>query len=493
MAAITSFPAQPVRQKPQFGPVGLQELLGGSKEGYAWTHGIHLYSELRPVEGLQVAETEDAAQRFLQAIEDYTHAGIQAAALFEADLLEVQGTVLHFHLEGNLDQVAFKRAMAFSHIFTKVLYEELADEMDDEWNGFAICMDHGPAIIVRHGHTSSSSAISLSEAANRPAKRLLYGRTEAGHAEYPERWHGKESGAWLAVNLRDRDKAPFLREVENADLEARFRQTVREYQRQRRANPAIMAGIPVVKANAMVDAGGYNADRPLRVKAFCMRADLDGFSRQVKAAFQQGQEAVEAVAQGFIRIMQFGDFFERRHPGSIRLPWAGDCATFIFPVNADLNSFRGKNWIEVVEQWQSFASATAEGKQNRWGKVFSDVSWAIGMTYEGDGNCLVAPIHTLERKFLIAAGAPLGVALNAQNSGKGDDTVIHSSDHRALYAPVRKLFQKVEGTEFWRGHRLSMDKVVQAMVEAGTSENVQTYAEKLASVAFLPQPQPHCR
>ena len=153
----------PVGQKPQFGARRLHELLGSGQEGYAWTRGIHLYSELRPVEGLHVAESEEAAQRFLQVVEDYTHAGIQAAVLFEIELLEVQGTVLHFHLESDLNRDAFKKAMSFSYIFTKVLYEELADEMGDEWNGFAICMDHGPAIIVRHGHTSNSSAISPAE------------------------------------------------------------------------------------------------------------------------------------------------------------------------------------------------------------------------------------------------------------------------------------------------------------------------------------------
>lgn len=489
MKMITATPT-PAVPRPKFGPRHLRDLLKLGQEGYSWTQGIHVYSELRPVERFKVAETEAASQRFLQVVEDYTHAGIQAAVLFDITLLEVQGTVLHFHLEGALDRDAFKRAMSFSYVFSKVLYEGLAEDMRAEWNGFAICMDHGPAIIVRHGQASNSSAISLSDAANRPAKRLFYGRTESGHVEYPEVWHGQKSEGWAAINLRDRNSAPMLRDYENAEIEARLRQILQEYRQKRKG--AIIAGIPIVQVNDMVDQGGYTADHPLRVQAFCMRADLDGFSKKVKAAFQQGEEAVEAVAVGFVRIMQFGDFFEKQHLGAIRLPWAGDCATFLFPPDTNLSAFRGKNWIEIVEQWQTFASGTDEGRKQRWSKVFADVSWAIGMTYADNGHCLVAPIQALERKFLIGAGAPLTIAQDAQNTGKGEETVILSSDHQALYNPVRKLFQKIEGTDFWCGRKITMDKAAQAIVEAGKTENVQTFADKAATLTY-PQPRPYCR
>jgi len=467
----------------------LQRLLKGTTEGYAWTKGVHLYSELRPADGLQVAESEETAQRFLRIIEDYVRAGVQAALIFEIELLEVQGTVLHFHLEGAITRETAKKALSFSHIFTKVLYETLAEEMGSEWNGFAICMDHGPAIIVRHGQASNSSAISLGEAANKPAKRLLYGKTEAGHAEYPESWTGKSSDHYVAINLRDREKAPLLHEYENAALETKFREILNEYRLQR-TQGSIAAKVPLIRAADRVD--GFSTDHPLRIQAFCMRADLDGFAKQVKAAFSQGAEAVEAIAIGFIKIMQFGEFFEKQHPGSVRLPWAGDCATFLFPAEIDLESLRGQKWIAIVEQWQTFASATDEGKQNRWSGVFKDVNWSVGMTFAEHGTCLIAPILAVERRFLIGAGAPLTFALDAQNIGRADDTVIHSSDHQSLYAPIRKLFNKVDGTEFWLGHNITMEKAAQAVIDAGKSANVQTYADKIATVA-VPLPRPHCK
>ena len=120
------------------------------------------------------------------------------------------------------------------------------------------------------------------------------------------------------------------------------------------------------------------------------------------------------------------------------------------------------------------------------------LAWAIGMTYAETGNCLVAPIFAGGRRFLIGAGAPLAVSLDAQNLGKGGDVVVHSGDHQALYPAVRKLFDKVERSEFWRARNITMDKVTKAVVDAGKSENAGTYADKLATVT-VPPAKPYLR
>lgn len=135
-----------LQQKPTFGKYSLGELLRQKASGYAWARGIHLYSELRPVEGLEVAGSDEAAQKYLSVIEEYAHAGITAANLFGLVLLELQGNVLHFHLDGEDLEEAASAALRFSHVFTKVLYETLAEDLDDQWRGFAICMDHGDSV-----------------------------------------------------------------------------------------------------------------------------------------------------------------------------------------------------------------------------------------------------------------------------------------------------------------------------------------------------------
>jgi hypothetical protein len=486
-----------VSPKPIFGKYSLTEILNRKAEGYAWAKGIHLYSELRPVEGLQVAETDEAAQKYLRVIEEYTHAGLVAANLFGLELLELQGNVLHFHKEGGLTKTTALEALQFSYVFTKVLYETLANDLDDQWHGFAICMDHGDSVIVRHGQSSNSSAVSLGPAANSPAKRLLYGKTPAGHAEFPGSWVPQLLGGtcrepWFALNLRDRERLPSLSQFENAQLEGQLRRIILE-NRTIRARETRTTPFSLVQANDLIDRGNFSTDRPLRMRAFCMRADLDGFSPTVKAAFLQGEEAVEAVAKGFLKILQFGDYFEKKHYGSVRLPWAGDCASFLIPPSMDIQAFRGKDWIAFVEEWQSFAADTPDGRKQQWGSTFKNVAWSIGMAYADNGSCLVAPVEALSRKFLIGAGAPLAIAHDAQNRGKGGETLIHISDYQAAYPIVRKLFNKVEDSEFWMGKDITLKKVREAAIDAGKSENASKieFVTK-ASTLTVPPPRPYC-
>jgi len=487
-----------LQKRPVFGKYALVELLRQKGDGYAWAKGVHLYSELRPVENLEIAQSDEAARKYLRVIEEYTHAGIAAASLFGLELLELQGNVLHFHKDGENVEEAALAALQFSHIFTKVLYETLAEDLGDDWRGFAICMDHGDSVIVRRGNASNSSAISLGPSANRPAKRLLYGKTPAGHAEIPGSWAASLigtpcHGAWFAINLRDRDGLSVLSSLENAGLESQLRVILNNY----RINRALMANrsqpLVLVNASDLVDQGNFSTDQPLRMRAFCMRVDLDGFSSIVERAFARGDDAVEAIAKGFIKILEFGDYFEKRHYGVVRLPWAGDCVAFLIPPTADLRSFRGKEWIAFVEEWQAFGANTPDGQKHHWSAIFNNVSWAVGITYADDGCCLVAPVSALSRKFLIGAGAPLAVANDAEHLGKGDETIIHSTDQQACFPIVRGLFSKMACTEFWQTKKITLKKVRDAALEAGKSEN----ASKIEIVAkaktiTVPPPMPYC-
>ena len=486
------------QSKPVFGRYPIGQLIQHKGDGYSWANGVHLYSELRPTENLEIAQSDDAARKYLRVIEEYTHAGIAAANLFGLELLELQGNVLHFHRSGDNVEEAAAAALQFSYVFTKVLYETLADDLGSDWRGFAICMDHGESVVVRRGTASNSSSVSLGPSANRPAKRLLYGKTAAGHVEIPGRWAAKLVGvpcygSWYAVNLRDRETLPILTDTKSAVLESQFRTILNNY-RTNRALIASQAGpLTVVNANELVDKGNFSTDRPLRMNAFCMRVDLDGFTSIVEQAFTRGEDAVEAIAKGFIRLLEFGDYFEKRRYGTVRLPWAGDCVSFLLPSPSDLHAFRGKDWVHIVEEWHSFGADTPDGKKQLWASIFKNVSWAVGFTFAGDGSCLVAPVSALSRKFLIGAGAPLSIAQDAQNLGKGGETVIHLTDHKECYPVVRGLFSKIEGTEYWQAKNLTMKKIRNAAIEAGKSENASKVeiVEKAKTIA-VPPPRPYC-
>ena len=296
------------QSKPVFGRYSIGELLQHKGDGYSWARGVHLYSELRPTENLEVAQTDEAARKYLRVIEEYTHAGIAAANLLGLDLLELQGNVLHFHKSGENVEETAAAALEFSYVFTKVLYETLAEDLGSDWRGFAICMDYGDSVVVRRGTTSNSSAVTLGPSANRPAKRLLYGKTPAGHAEVPGKWAAKLVGvpcfgSWYAVNLRDREKPPILTNTKGAELEAQFRSILNNY----RLNRALIANqaqpLTVVNASELIDKGNFSTERPLRMNAFCMRVDLDGFTSIVEQAFTRGGGAVEGIATGFIKLI----------------------------------------------------------------------------------------------------------------------------------------------------------------------------------------------
>lgn len=497
MNSIVQIPGvKPVSHQPVFGKYPLSQILRAKSDGYAWTKGIHLYSELRPLESLQLADG-GLAQKYLKVIEDYAHAGLQAAKLFGLELLELQNNVLHFHKEGpDLENTAFD-ALRFSYIFTKVLYETLAEDLGDHWYGFAICMDHGESIIVRRGQSSNSSAISLGPSANTPAKRLLYGKTEAGHVEFPGSWTEellghKYHGPWYALNLRDRSTLPVLDRFENADLESQLRNALNESLLTRSFSNPSATPFVLAQGNSLIEQGNFSTDHPLSMRSICMRVDLDNFSATVKAAFQQGEAAVEAVAKGFLKILEFGDYYEKKHYGVVRLPWGGDSVSFIIPPSADVQAFRGKEWVGFVEEWQSFAANTPDGRKNRWNSVFENVGWAIGMSYAEDGWCLVAPIETESRRFLIGAGAPLSLANDAQNLGKRGEVVIHNSDYKAAYPIVRKLFEKIAATDFWKTKDITVEKIRREAVEAGRSEHASKIdlATKAALVS-VPLPRPY--
>jgi hypothetical protein len=489
-------PQKPSTHKPVFSKYPLNQILRVQSDGYAWTKGVHTYSELRPVDGLRLAEG-DLAQKYLKLIEAYTQAGIQAAKLFGLELLEVQNNVLHFHKEGpDLESTAHD-ALCFSYVFTKVLYEVLAEDLGGHWRGFAICMDYGESIIVRRGQSANSSAISLGPSANRPAKRLLYGKTAAGHVEFPASWAhqllGRQApGDWFSMNLRDTDNLPVLSRFENAELESQLRRAMLEVRQVRSLTNLSATPFVLAQGNSLIEQGRFSTDRPLSMSAICMRVDLDNFSSTVQSAFRQGEEAVEAVAQGFLKILEFGDYFEKKHYGVVRLPWGGDSVAFIIPPTGDLQAFRGREWVALVEEWQSFAANTPDGRAKKWGGVFKDVGWAIGMSYADDGWCLVAPIETESRKFLIAAGGPLTLAFDAQNLGKAGETVIHNSDYAAAYPILRKLFEKVSATDFWKSKELTVKKIHQAAIEAGRSENASKIEfVKKATTVSVPPPRPY--
>jgi len=459
-------PANPV-PAPVFGSTTLSNLLQTSAVGFNWSEGFHIYCELRPKIALEIGEGDERALKFVQVIEEYTNHGINTAEPFRIVLLELQGTVLHFYFEESLTRDTIIKAIQFSYIFTSALYEELRSDLGSEWDGFATCIDYGPAIIVRHESAGVASVVSLGPAANRPAKRLLYGRTPAGCVDVPGRWakeFGKtESGAWFTINLLNRDQFPFINQMDDVVLRRDLLDRVRRFRADQK-RPRISS---LEKAN--------------KFNGFCVQADLDGFSAVVDQAFSSGAKAVEATAIGFKQILEFGDHMRNSTPGTIGLPWAGDRAPTLVSKNI---------WFTFSMRWQGYDAGAAHGKS--WATLFKNVAWSIGGCHGRTGTNILVPIQAQGRRFLVAGGWPVATSLDAQNLGTGGDVVTHNADYANLDAPTRSLFSKITNTEFWKTKEPTPDKLKKAAVDQGKT-NPRTgadYLSKIASVT-IPAPRPH--
>jgi len=482
------------------------DLMTTAGQGYSPSTGIHIYSELRPTERLRIAEDDDAARKFLRVIELYVHGALASARVqygsgllgrYHVRLFEVQANVLHLYLEAEKSTGSVLAALQFAFAFTKVVYEGIAADTQDSWNGFAICMDHGSAILVRHGVDCSGSLVSLGPSANRPAKRLLHGKTPAGTVEIPSEWAEliglpKTIEPWIAINLRDREKLPFFSRLGLEEIEGILKGRVDEAYRQLANRKQRLHEVRATHQE--IERGRFTPGKPYRTEAFVMTVDFENFSPLIEEAFKRGSHAIETLARGFYSLLEFGDFYERSTPGAIRLPWAGDRATFIFEPQADLAKMRGVEWIDWVERWQNFAATSDEGRKAQWGGIFPNVEWAVGIARGDDGRCVLAVIEGEDRSFLISAGWPVANSLVAQNLGKGGDSVIPNVDYEVLYPAPKMLFSKhPENAGFWRTRNIERQKVEKVAISAGArTASEQTFVEKAATIQ-VPSPRPWSR
>lgn len=484
---------------PQFGRASLNHLTQEGGIGYQDTTGVHIYCELRLVEELRAAATDDKALKCLQTINDYAHYGMLAAQPFGVTLLELQGPVLHFYREGLPDVGTIRNAIQFAHIFTSTLYEVLKDDLGNDWHGFATCMDDGRSVIVRHGSFSSSSAVSLGPVANRPAKQLLYGKTAAGAVDVPARWAnllGLESPSreWLTLALKDREWIPFTTALENRQLREQFDHLVRSYRNL--PGRTIFSRLAMADSARIHNAEGFTVDAPLRVEAFANRADLDGFSQKVEQAFKAGDDAIDRLARDFGRILEFGEHMETTTPGSIRLPFAGDCGTLLVPagVDGDLTHLRSSGWLHAAIRWKDFGQDSSEGRRMGWSQVFQSVGWAIGSACGEATSCVVAPIEADHRRFLVAVGWPLDRSQEAQNLGRGGEIIVHAEDFAFLPKSVQALFCKVAALDYWKGSDLTLEKIRQAQIKGAESRHprTSTYITQVSGIQ-IPRSRPYGR
>lgn len=481
-------------------PEQLSRLLAQGGQGYTPTDGFHIYTELRTTQRVQAAEDERRAASYVKALTDYVNFGATAASVFKVTLLEAQGEVLHFFKEGPRNRQSLIEAIQFVHVFTKEAYAELRNDLGNDWQGLASSLDGGNTVVLRHANYSCSSAISLAPSANRPAKRLLYGGTKAGHLDIHKDSAAllslrPSSGDWHELNLRDRESIPYGDEVRDAGFGQQLNEAIRNYRREVRA--AASERISISEARNF-STGTPIISAPQRVIASSVRCDLDGFSRMVEIAFSPNTQSITlpVIVQMFLEILRFGDHMLRTTQGAVQLPWAGDCATTIIP---DLDSSGAGNrprWLEFAIRWQQEFDKGAGGLSERTRSILvrNSARWAIGGCHGDKGLNILAPVVAQSRTFLIGVGWPVFMSLNAQNLGAGDDVVTRKEDYDDLDAAAQSCFKRVaHDQDYWKSNKLTQDRLVKGAIEIGKAsrQSPEDYLAKISTIQ-IPSPRPHC-
>jgi hypothetical protein len=240
---------------------------------------------------------------------------------------------------------------------------------------------------------------------------------------------------------------------------------------------------------------------PVEVQGFCLRADLDGFTREVERAFGANDErAIMALVQRFIAIMDIPNHFAKRAQRPIiSLPWAGDCATQLvllkrgetydsarrfLPPNASLI------WNECSQDGDQSTRAIRE--------AMGTTNWAIGVAGgDGDegsfGRLLVANIRTSGRQFLIAAGWGVRRSLDAQQARhvNANDTVLHLVDCRALHPDYSDAFGALPEISIFRRATLeALKKARLKQINSAGKQSPQIMPQIRAAV--IPAARPFC-
>ena len=451
--------------------------------------GFHIYADLRLNLDLAAAEDDAQAMKCVDLLEDYTAIADQCAGLVGARVLEVQGERIHFVLPAQDALSELGKLLFFSSALTQTVFQELKPAAGDDWQGFSMAADHGPAVLIPSSY-GGGSVVSLGIAANQPAKKLGVG-VDSGHLALPSRIgkslpESKPSGDWVQVNVRtsvaatkeffDDNLTAGMRQVARSILEERTRRGRRDFTR------AMGEGISFSKT-------------PLRARGMCLRADLDGFSKAVADAFKN-QKVPELVKQ-FSDIMQYPlDFAQKLGRNLIEMPWAGDCCTIMIqPKSGEtLDEMRETLPVEAGRCWH--AIAYENGGNKRWGSSLGAAKWAVGLACGddeegGDGQAIIAEFPAAGRTFRVIVGWCARRAKDAQETSgiKGDDVVLPTVDYQNLEEVFKPLFEFMGSNYRFSNYA----KLKQAGHTVGKSLATSTIGRVVGISTALPAPRPYWR
>lgn len=359
----------------------------------------HLYLEIKldlaELEGTESSSKARQAHDYIRKAADVCHS---VGSFLGGQVLEIHGRTIHVGLEYSSSTEIGERMKLASGLIHVLLERTYGSGGPDGWR---IAGDHAATLTVTsEGIHQDTSLVSLSPAANFPAKQLAK----------------KKVPVWTAgLNI---DQKWSLTHLEELAEEYRCRETVNEFVPGRRnlvqmvaasnselINFASSKAIRQVVTAQAAPVGDPSPEELYSCYGFVLSMDLDGFTKRVAQVALGSLDEKRRLAEDFLDIMRRTASFAENHTDTfIQFPFAGDNA--IFAVTADsLDDYRRRKKVSAVKialEWEvAMGDRARAAGYGGWGQ-----SLAGGGVPHGNskGNLHVAGILLGGRRYLVGVG-----------------------------------------------------------------------------------------
>ncbi|MDF1741933.1 MAG: hypothetical protein P1U86_22420 [Verrucomicrobiales bacterium] len=378
----------------------------------------HIYGLLRLNNELEQPQDSRRAIQLLEVYDLYCKSAEKAALNTGAQLIEMQGNLIHVVLPSA--QANHRDVIAFCKAFDEGVNRRVRPKAGNNFRAFSMASYHGPAVIVRDEAFGVISEVSLGIAANRPAKKLLgTPSVPNGHVAIPTHQVSGAAGrsSWTEFDLTN--------ESSNT-----LGENIHYFEKVASAFDSELPPAPSFDFEARSFDRGTNfaSSAPLQTYGFCLKSDMDGFSKKVEVAWSEG--SVEKLVFEFHSIMKAADAFTAGfNKPIIRIPWAGDCSTLIFPSEtiSEYNQARSVTPVRAASEWNDSVSLSEDYR--------SSVKWAhaaagCDVGNSSNGNVIVARLDGQRREFPIAVGPGVKLARDGEQADglNGGEMAIHRHD-----------------------------------------------------------------
>lgn len=405
---------------------------------YFETDGWHFYSYLRIRPHLiQDASLYDS-RRLVSIYKNYTYAADIAARMAGCRILEHQGNIIHFYFQG---ADSAKAIYPFAKRLTALVEDHVLGFFEEDVASFGMATEYGKSVIVvaqsPTGKESEQSIVSLGPCANDPAKRMV---KRIKDWTCPLSWRGSpDEKDWRVcechVGAEERERRVILESFAQDSLYSRF-DKVDDVDAMRSINEHVE-----------VDSRDKLQQRAVRQRpALYFRADMDGFTRRVKEAFDNN--TVEALVEDFIAYMKLANDWQAnsKFVTVSPHPWAGDCCNVeIIPAESMQGKFTALRSSEpqgIVRDWERYVNSQRFSRFS-FTKGKEAVKWVYSVS---GGDIFDFIVETDDRRFKLCVGRPIGrthAAVNFEENKPGR-LVMHEEDIDILPDNVRPSFREYD-------------------------------------------------